>query len=92
MFFALHVERHIASRIAESISLTYLGREAGQRVVNGTIKRGAGLPIQAIVWSSDLRDFSSLSESAENETVADVLNRYFSVLAEAVLHKRRRCG
>lgn len=83
--FALHVERHIASRIAENISLTYLGREAGQRVVNGTINRGAGLPIQAIVWSSDLRDFSSLSESAENETVADVLNRYFSVLAEAVI-------
>ncbi len=83
--FALHVERHIASRIAENISLTYLGREAGQKVVSGTIKRGAGLPIQAIVWSSDLRDFSSLSECAGNETVVDVLNRYFSVLAEAVI-------
>ncbi|MBO6511076.1 MAG: adenylate/guanylate cyclase domain-containing protein [Roseibium sp.] len=83
--FALHVERHIASRIAENISLTYLGREAGQRVVNGTINRGAGLSIQAIVWSSDLRDFSTLSESAENETVANLLNRYFSVLAEAVI-------
>ncbi|CTQ53346.1 Adenylate cyclase 1 [Roseibium album] len=83
--FGLHVERHIANRIAENISLTYLGREAGQRVVNGTINRGSGLPIKAIVWSSDLRDFSSISESSDNEAVADVLNYYFSVLAEAVI-------
>ena len=83
--FALHLERHIASRIAENISLTYLGREAGQRVVNGTINRGSGLPINAVVWSSDLRDFSGLSERTDNETVAEVLNAYFSVLAEAVI-------
>lgn len=83
--FGLHVERHIASRIAENISLTYLGRAAGQRVISGTIRRGAGMPIQAIVWSSDLRDFSSLSESTENQAVVDVLNRYFSVLADSVI-------
>ena len=83
--FALHVERHIVSRIAENISHTYLGREAGERVVSGTIKRGSGLPIHAIVWSSDMRDFSSLSERQDSRAVADVLNSYFSVLAEAVI-------
>ena len=83
--FALHVERHIVGRIAQNISHTYLGREAGERVVNGTIKRGSGLPIRAIVWSSDMRDFSSLSERQDNRAVADVLNSYFSVLAEAVI-------
>ena len=83
--FALHVERHIVSRIAENIAHTYLGREAGERVVSGTIKRGSGLPIRAIVWSSDMRDFSSLSERQDSRAVADVLNSYFSVLAEAVI-------
>ncbi|MGI9476860.1 MAG: adenylate/guanylate cyclase domain-containing protein [Hyphomicrobiaceae bacterium] len=83
--FALHVERHIVSRIAHNISHTYLGRQAGERVVNGTIKRGSGLSIRAIVWSSDMRDFSRLSERHDNRTVADVLNSYFSVLAEAVI-------
>ena len=83
--FALHVERHIASRIAQNISHTYLGREAGERVVSGTIKRGSGLSIRAIVWSSDMRDFSRLSEGHDNRTVANVLNGYFSVLAEAVI-------
>jgi len=83
--FALHIERHIASRIAENISHTYLGREAGERVVSGTIKRGSGLPIRAIVWSSDMRDFSRLSERRDSRAVADMLNSYFSVLAEAVI-------
>lgn len=83
--FALHVERHVIDRIAQNISLTYLGREAGDRVVKGTIQRGSGLPIRAVVWSSDMRDFSSLSEQSDNEKVANVLNSYFSVLADSVL-------
>ncbi|MEP1209231.1 MAG: adenylate/guanylate cyclase domain-containing protein [Rhizobiaceae bacterium] len=83
--FALHVERHIVSRIAQNISHTYLGQMAGERVVRGTIKRGSGISIRAIVWSSDMRDFSGLSEQNENRVVADVLNNYFSALADAVI-------
>ena len=83
--FALHVERHIASRITENIAIAYLGRSAGERVVSGSIKRGSGLPIQAIVWSSDMRDFSTLSERMSNQAVVELLNRYFLVLAEAVM-------
>lgn len=83
--FALHVERHIISRIAKNISYTYLGREAGEKVVSGAIKRGSGVTIHSIVWSSDMRDFSKLSEHYNNRTIADVLNNYFSVMAEAVL-------
>ena len=85
--FALHVERHIASRIAENISHTYLGREAGSQVVSGTIRRGSGLPIRAIIWSSDMRGFSSLSEEMDSRAVAEVLNDYFSVLADAVMRQ-----
>ncbi len=83
--FALHVDRHIVGRIAQNISHTYLGREAGERVVNGTIKRGSGVSIRAIVWSSDMRDFSRLSELHGNRAGAEMLNSYFSVLAEAVI-------
>lgn len=83
--FALHVERHIVNRIARNISRTYLGRMAGERVEKGTIKRGAGISIRAIVWSSDMRNFSGLSEHLGNRQVADVLNDYFSVLADAVI-------
>ncbi len=85
--FALHVERHIISRIARNISYTYLGREAGEKVVSGTIKRGTGVTIEAIVWSSDMRGFSELSECFDSRTVADALNQYFSVMAEAVIRR-----
>ena len=83
--FALHVERHVAERITENISRAYLGREAAQRVVSGTIKRGGGRPIRAIVWSSDMRGFSGLSETMDNQITAQMLDRYFSVMADAVI-------
>ncbi len=83
--FALHVERHIAGRITKNISVAYLGRNAGAQVISGSIKRGSGMPIQAIVWSSDMRDFSTLSEQQSNQVVVELLNRYFLVLAEAVM-------
>ncbi|MGI9401173.1 MAG: adenylate/guanylate cyclase domain-containing protein [Rhizobiaceae bacterium] len=85
--FALHVDRHIISRIAKNISYTYLGREAGEKVVSGTIKRGAGVSIDAIVWSSDMRGFSKLSEKHDSRTIAEVLNNYFSVMAEAAIRQ-----
>ncbi|WP_170402096.1 adenylate/guanylate cyclase domain-containing protein [Ruegeria arenilitoris] len=82
--FGLHVDRHVAERITKNISHTYLGWEAGERVASGTIKRGTGVPIRAVVWSSDMRGFSTLSENMDTQTVATVLDHYFSAMADAV--------
>ena len=35
------------------------------------------LTVRAIVWSSDMRDYSSLSEQKDNRAVAEVPNSYF---------------
>ena len=84
--FALHIERHIASRIAENISHTYLGREAGQRVVRRHD--------QARIGPSHSRDrlefptcaiFPACPSGVDSRAVADMLNSYFSVLADAVI-------
>ncbi|MEM9305557.1 MAG: adenylate/guanylate cyclase domain-containing protein, partial [Pseudomonadota bacterium] len=83
--FALHVERDIASRIGENIVTTYLGAEAGEQVLRGTIKRGAGRPIDAIIWASDLRDFTVLSDRLDDRALTSVLNAYFECLAGAVM-------
>ena len=40
--FGLHVDRHIALRIAGNVLDTYLGGLAGRRVLEGSIKRGTG--------------------------------------------------
>ncbi|MEM8773787.1 MAG: adenylate/guanylate cyclase domain-containing protein [Pseudomonadota bacterium] len=83
--FALHVERHSALRIARNIASTYLGEQAGTRVSDGTIKRGAGDTIHAIIWASDLRGFTSLSQRLKNEDITAVLNCYFAILADAAM-------
>ena len=83
--FALHVERHIESRISENIVTTYLGEQAGRQVVAGSIKRGAGTPIDAIIWASDLRGFTELADRFDERALTSVLNIYFDQLVDAVM-------
>lgn len=83
--FALHVEGHVMRRIAENISAAYLGAEAGRKVLAGTIRRGAGESLRAIIWVSDLRGFTALSDRLAGPDMLAVLNAYFERMAGAVL-------
>jgi adenylate cyclase len=83
--FAMHVERHIALRIAGNVVETYLGAAAGRRVLQGSIKRGAGESIRAVIWMSDLRGFTDLSDRLDEHDMIVVLNAYFERLAGAVM-------
>ena len=87
-FLALHVERHIAILISQNIARTYLGDDAGRQVLDGSIKRGSGEAIDAIIWASDLRDFTALSKQLSDRDLTALLNNYFDVLAGSVLE----CG
>jgi adenylate cyclase len=82
--FALHVERHIALRIAENGLNAYLGETAATQVLQGTIQRGSGAPIRAIIWVSDLRGFTDLSGRLGDASMIALLNAYFECLAGAV--------
>lgn len=83
--FALHVERHIVLRIAANVLDIYLGHAAGGRVLAGSIKRGSGEPIRAVIWASDLRGFTALSERLAGPDMIVLLNAYFDVMAGAVM-------
>lgn len=83
--FALHVERHIEARISANIVTTYLGAEAGGQVLKGSIKRGAGTAIDAIIWASDLRGFTELADALTERELTAVLNAYFDQLVGAVM-------
>jgi len=80
----LHIERHIAQRISENICTTYLGDDAGQRVLSGAITRGGGEAIEAVIWASDLRGFTQLADRLSDEQLTAVLNAYFDCLCGAV--------
>lgn len=83
--FALHVERHIAQRIAVNVLDTYLGAAASRQVLDGSIRRGSGGVVEAIIWVSDLRSFTDLIDRVDGKAMITLLNAYFEVLAGAVL-------
>ena len=83
--FALHVERHIVLRIADNVLDTYLGSVAGAQVLGGSIKRGAGESIRAVIWMSDLRGFTGLTDRLTGAEVTSLLNAYFEQMVGAVI-------
>lgn len=83
--FALHVERHIERRISQNALNAYLGETAAAKVLQGSIKRGSGEPLRAIIWVSDLRGFTDLSARLTDANMIALMNAYFECLAGAVL-------
>src|SRR5215213_5081872 len=78
---ALAVKCRALARIAETLVETYLGRDAGRRVLAGRIARGVADRIDAVLWFSDLRGFTRLTEAADPGEIIPFLNDY----AEAVI-------
>jgi adenylate cyclase len=63
---------------------TYVGHQAGERILKGEIRRGAGQAIQAVIWYGDLRGFTAMSDSRPTEEVIEALNSYFDCMASAI--------
>jgi adenylate cyclase len=64
-------------QMASDIVQTYLGADAGERVLSGDIVRGSSETIHAVIWYFDLRGFTKLSERIAGHAVIDMLNDYF---------------
>ncbi|MDH2384456.1 adenylate/guanylate cyclase domain-containing protein [Bradyrhizobium sp. CER78] len=82
--FALHVQRHSELRISENALGAYLGSGAAAKVLEGAIKRGAGDSIRAVIWVSDLRNFTKMSDALAPADMLVLLNAYFEAMASAV--------
>jgi adenylate cyclase len=78
---ALAVKCVSLARIARTLVETYLGRDAGRRVLAGRIQRGIAEPIGAVIWFSDLQGFTHITDTAPPEAIIPLLNDY----AEAVI-------
>ena len=52
--------------------------------MSGKVRRGDGEVIDAVMWFSDLRDFTPLTESLPPERLLGMLNAYFELVAAAV--------
>ncbi len=78
-------EVHALQHKAVSLLDTYLGQHAGERVLNGLIRRGDGQDIRAVIWFCDLRGSTPLAQSMSREEFLGCLNEFFDCVAGSLL-------
>ena len=77
-------EVYALRRIAATLLNTYVGRDAGERILQGRIRRGDIERIDAVILLSDLRDFTAQSNRLPGEAVIGLLNSYFDCLVPPI--------
>src|SRR5580692_5202724 len=86
LFLGLAIKTASIARIANTLVETYLGRDAGRRVLQGRIARGVADRIKAVLWYSDLRNYTRISASVSPEEIIPLLNDYADAIVSAI-HK-----
>ena len=78
-------EIYALRRTATNLLDTYVGKEAGARILAGSIRRGFTETIRAAIWLSDMRGFTALADSIPPAELIAVLNRYFDCQVPVIL-------
>jgi adenylate cyclase len=81
---AVNLEIQALRLTARVLLDTYVGRQTGERILQGAIKRGTGDTVRAVIWISDLRGFSSMSERLPRDSLIHLLNDYFGRMCDAL--------
>jgi adenylate cyclase len=81
---ALAIKCIALGRIARTIAEVYLGEDAARQVLEGKITRGKSERISAVLWFSDLVNYTKISDSAPPEEILPMLNAYSDVVISAV--------
>lgn len=64
------------AKVADTLVQVYLGRDAGRRVLEGRIQRGVAERIEAALWFSDLRGYTTITDTASPGEIIPLLNDY----------------
>jgi len=72
-------------RNASTLLDTYVGHDAGERILAGQIRRGDIEEIHAAIWLSDMRGFTALADRQPPRVLIDLLNRYFDCQVPVIL-------
>lgn len=83
--FAVACRASIQRRVTDNLATAYLGPTAGHQVLKGDIRRGDGAHLPAVVWFSDLRGSTRLSDTMDPDSYLQLLNRYFECTAQPVI-------
>src|SRR6202162_4775344 len=82
--FGLAIKSAAQVDIARTLGRVYLGRDASEQVLRGRISRGVTERINAVLWFSDLRGSTSISESIAPDEIIPFLNDYAQAAIDAV--------
>ena len=83
-FLALAIKSAALARIAETLVGTYLGRDPARRVLSGRISRGVADRIATVLWYSDLRGYTGISDKASPEQMIPLLNDYAGAIISTI--------
>lgn len=72
-------------RTASNLLDTYVGHDAGERILAGRIRRGHTETIHSVIWLSDMRGFTSMADRLPPQKLVDLLNHYFDCQVPAIL-------
>ncbi len=81
----MRLELESAYHATRGLLEVYLGRNAGNRVIDGGFRRGSGALIDAAIWFCDLRNFTVLSDESPPQVVVQTLDEYFDRIAGVVM-------
>jgi adenylate cyclase len=70
--------------IARTLGRVYLGRDAAEQVLRGRITRGVTEKIKAVLWYSDVRGSTAISERIGPDEIIPFLNDYAQASIDAV--------
>jgi adenylate cyclase len=84
---ALAIKSNTLGRIAKTLVETYLGRDPGARVLKGSIARGISASVEAVLWFSDLHDYTRICDNAQPDEIISFLNDYAETVIAAIHEK-----
>ena len=84
-YLALAVRARSSIDIARTVVWTYLGADAGSRVLTGEIDRHSVQHLNAVIWLCDLRGFSSVGGRVPSEELVEILNAHLEMMARPVI-------
>jgi adenylate cyclase len=78
---AMAAKMAVLGKLANNMLTTYLGGDAGKRVLNGQTRRGDGETIRAALVMGDMRQSTIYAEKEGRQVYIDTLNEFFDAIA-----------
>jgi len=82
------VDARAIRRISGNLLDTYLGPQAGRRILAGQIFRAQGERMRAVIMMTDMRGFTTLSDRLPGDAVIELLDDYFDAVVSPIEAKK----